>query len=294
MDKPVIKIEKGLAEILNFPEEPCIKFLKDYNINCCSIESIKTDGNFDIDLTKYIYSVTKNKVYLEDIYINICKLFILNEVFKTNDYTLSKDESKIDFRFNPYKVKCKIATKYIFEEHVTNYTVKLHYKYTDYKVYSESYRIMNSPDSKDFKPIIIEKIKEKIYYCLNELNTIFKNQRKVVWNNLIELCKFDISKLDINIKDFIVDKKPMMKTFLKYKSLDKLEDAIYDKPYIEDTYQETNNCNYFYIINYYIKLLDNIYGIDKIVCFLQLINEINLDTFGQKTVNLLIETGLPF
>jgi hypothetical protein len=287
MNKPVVKIEKGLAEILNFPEEPSVKFLKDYTIKNESIEEYDTTTPIvKIKSIKYVYSIVKIPILIENIHNNIYRLFVINELFKNRDYVLSTDEGKLKFTFN--------EDKKIYHDYAIAYTVKLHYKYTDYNVYSESYRIANSPDSKDFKSIIIEKIKEKIYYCLNELNKIFKNQEKVIWNNLIELCGFDTSKLDINVQDFIVDKTPLMKNFLKYKTRDSLEDVIYDKPRLEDIYQEINNSNYFYIINYYINLLNDVYNKGKIVCFLQFIKEINLESFGSKTVNLLIETGLPF
>jgi hypothetical protein len=294
MNNPVIKIEKELAEILGFPEEPSVKFLKDYTIKTKPIETFKTDGKFNIDLTKCTYSIVKSPTMLENIYTNIYKLFTINEVVKTGDYTLSINDSEMDFSFNPYKVNSKTAYKNTFEDQMMDYTVMLHYKYTDYTAYSESYKIMNSVDSKDFKPIILDKFKEKINYNLNKLYTIFKSQRKVIWNNLIELCGFDTSNLNINIQDFTVNKSPSLKKFKKYKTLDNL-DYIFDKmPNLEEIYDEINNSKYAHVIRIYIKLLNDISKTEKIVCFLQLIQDIDLYLFGKKTINLLIDLGLPF
>jgi hypothetical protein len=287
MEDPAVKIDKSLAEILRFPEEPSVKFLKDYKITRKNVTS-----------TEYQFIFENKPILLEDIYYNILNLSVFNKIFKSEDYDgkITLKDDGIIFSFKIEDLSNSKYGKYLYKNiHEIRYIIGLHYKYTDYTAYSKSYKIMTSETSKDFKPIIMEKLREKIVYSLNELHKVFKRQSKVLWNNLIELFYFDVSNLNINIQDYTIDKKSVLKNIKKYETLEIFEDMVMKSNKLEDIHCEISGNKHVFIINKTINVLNKIAKIESIKCFLHLIEELeDFEDFGQKTVNLLTEIGLPF
>lgn len=273
MDLPIMKITKILAEALGFPEEPSMKFLRNYVFN---MKILNNHYNFSIEKRELLKLKT-----------NIFLLKSLDIIYNKERFITEKTEDVITFRIPITTFNSGLL--YIKRPYVEN-LVTYHYEYTNYRAYSKSYKILNSPDSKDYKPEIVQKIKEKIYHYLDKLNQIFKSQKKVIWNNLIELCDFDISNLDIDLNNYKVDKPSMVKNFMK---LDyDLESVFEKKPELEKIYNDIVESKYFFSTKYYINLLDDVLKFDKILTYLQLIQHMN--SFGRKSAAIILETGLPF
>lgn len=281
MNAPIIKIEKDLAEALGFPEEISVNFLKNYTFN--KKYSYLTSND------TISYSIEEKRIDLKEIHENLVEIYELNRTYKIRKFTVTKEDDILRI----------IVPSKIYDINYINYSrlnflidsLESHYRHTDYKAYGESYKIKNDPHSKDFKEIIVNKLREKILYHLNKLYTEFASKKKIIHNNLLELYEIDVSNLNVNVEDYIVkDKEPIVKKF----NVNKLESYFERHSSIEELYEELQN-KHCHCAKNFIYILNCISKIEKIVTFSQLIFDLNInDSFGPVKMRMIYESGLPF